>query len=713
MSRKSLILKCCLLVVFASALLLLVLAAGSGGAEGKTITVDDDGGANYEKIQDAINASEEGDTVIVETGIYNENVIVNKSISIKGNGNDTEINGNKNSATISIISDNVEIETLLITNGNSIFVSGIIINANYTVIRNNSITCPGSYGITISDSHSSLIEGNYFSGNYIGSYFINVNNISLLSNHFIENENRGMSFSNVSNSQFQDNNFSNNTYGIYAAKSNGNVIEKNFFYSQGIGIYFERINNNNTICENIFRNCRFGITVSDHSIHNKLRSNIMINNEKFGISLTDCNNNIVEMNEISLNKWGIGLNIAYNNVITNNTITLNEIGIYLTRSSINNTIIFNNILSNWIFGISAEENEGYDVVSYSNWWGHSSGPYHPENNTNGKGDNVTDYVEFKPWLKVPVDFVAPTPVIESISPNPALVSDTVVFVGAVLDDRTIERYVWRNNTQEMYNGTEPEFSLSSLLPGTYTIYFKVRDSDYEAWSEEVSTTLIVHQKPTASITLISPSPALATDSVHFEGVGTDDGTVERYVWTSSIDGEIHNGAEANFTNSSLSVGTHTISFRVQDNYGVWSNEATATLTVNEYIPPNKLPTVTITSPADGATLKGTVIIKGTASDPDGTVETVDVLVDGEWFQATGTTTWEYELDTTKLENWDYVLKVLAFDGTDYSEDALLNITVDNEEEDGDGDGFLPGFEIAAFLVGAVVGVAGWRRRKKT
>ena len=137
------------------------------------------------------------------------------------------------------------------------------------------------------------------------------------------------------------------------------------------------------------------------------------------------------------------------------------------------------------------------------------------------------------------------------------------------------------------------------------------------------------------------------------------------------------------------------------------NEATTTLTVNASVIPNKLPTITITSPENGAELKGTVTIKGTASDPDGTVERVDILVDGEWFLATSTTSWEFELDTTRLENWDYVLKVLAFDGTDYSEDAILNITVANEKED-DGDG--TGFEV--LLVAGVVVVLAVVTRKR-
>jgi len=457
---------------------------------------------------------------------------------------------------------------------------------------------------------------------------------------------------------------------------------------KGLYVYFSQKNiiENNT-CEN---NKQYGIHVYRYADENTFRNNSCKNNSQHGIFLDD---------------------LSDGNSIENNTISGNKNGIYLEESCSNTEAHNNTITNNSEYGIDAQNNK-FTIIATNNWFGHPSGPYHPVNNSNGKGDNVTDYVEFKPWLKVPVDFVIPTPVIESILPNPALVSDTVVFAGAALDDRTIERYVWRNNSGEMYNGTEPEFSLSNHPPGTYTIYFKVQESDYGAWSEEVSTTLLVHQKPTASITSISPSPAFDTDTVSFSGKASDDGTITTYIWISSLDGKIHNSTEANFTNSSLSVGTHTINFKVQDNYGVWSEPATTTLTVNESIPANKLPIITITGPENGAELKGTVTIKGTASDPDGMVETVDILVDGEWFQATGTTTWEYELDTTKLENWDYVLKVLAFDGTDYSEDALLNITVANEKEDDGGDDG-PGFEAAGVVLGIFLAAVWWKRKNRT
>jgi len=47
-------------------------------AEPKTWFVDDDGPADFNKIQEAVNAANPGDTIIVKAGTYIENVNVNK-----------------------------------------------------------------------------------------------------------------------------------------------------------------------------------------------------------------------------------------------------------------------------------------------------------------------------------------------------------------------------------------------------------------------------------------------------------------------------------------------------------------------------------------------------------------------------------------------------------------------------------------------------------
>jgi predicted outer membrane repeat protein len=41
--------------------------------------------------------------------------------------------------------------------------------------------------------------------------------------------------------------------------------------------------------------------------------------------------------------------------------------------------------------------ESLIVDAEHNWWGHPTGPYHPDSNPGGQGDPVSDYVDFIPW----------------------------------------------------------------------------------------------------------------------------------------------------------------------------------------------------------------------------------------------------------------------------------------------------------------------------
>lgn len=62
------------------AVLLLLLA---GSADARTLTMNASGGADFTRIQDAINNSNNGDTVLVYSGTYYENVNVTKQLILK------------------------------------------------------------------------------------------------------------------------------------------------------------------------------------------------------------------------------------------------------------------------------------------------------------------------------------------------------------------------------------------------------------------------------------------------------------------------------------------------------------------------------------------------------------------------------------------------------------------------------------------------------
>ena len=137
-------------------------------------------------------------------------------------------------------------------------------------------------------------------------------------------------------------------------------------------------------------------------------------------------------------------------------------------------------------------------------------------------------------------------------------------------------------------------------------------------ADAVKFTLVTsNNSPVATIDSITPNPIFQGATVQFTGHGSDtDGTIAAYKWTSSIDGNL---SDANaFSSSTLSIGTHTITFKVQDNAGAWSDGVTDTLVVQQA---NPLPIATITSiTPNPATYGQTVSFAGSGSDNGGTIQ---------------------------------------------------------------------------------------------
>jgi hypothetical protein len=87
-----------------------------------------------------------------------------------------------------------------------------------------------------------------------------------------------------------------------------------------------------------------------------------------------------------------------------------------------------------------------------------------------------------------------------------------------------------------------------------------------------------NEPPTAYIDLVSPTNVAPGETVTFTGHGIDpDGSIAAYNWLSSLDGDL--STSASFKTSSLSQGTHTIWFKVQDDKGEWAKQVLATVIV--------------------------------------------------------------------------------------------------------------------------------------
>jgi parallel beta-helix repeat protein len=121
-------------------------------------SVDGSGGADFTGIQDAINNASDGDTILVYSGIYYENVVVDKSVTLKGIGYPV-VDANGSDSAITLTADGITLVGFNATNSSSLFDVGINVTSNYNAITGNNVN-NNKHGIDLYNSRNNVITGN-------------------------------------------------------------------------------------------------------------------------------------------------------------------------------------------------------------------------------------------------------------------------------------------------------------------------------------------------------------------------------------------------------------------------------------------------------------------------------------------------------------------------------------------------------------------------
>ncbi len=369
------------LLIFSSFLGLFIFENNNLETKATTFYVGGTGGGNLTTIQSAIDNASTGDSIYVYSGLYNETLIINKTLNLIGQDmNTTIINGpgSGNSSVIYIDANGVKISGFTVMNGGSNEeTAGIALDeVKDCKIINNNISSNGNTGIYVSQSVNITIRNNRISANkWHGIRFYHSRNNSvvdniLLNNNIVISSSKYNSIENneiIGPSKHEDMSGMNIYYVSEYNKISGNNISN--WTGHGINIHYSNYNNitNNKIDSNGNKN------TSQHSEH-------------CGIDMYSSHKNTISGNSISKNSgFGITAYPAGNNLIIFNKIYDNPTGIWGSSNDIWNKIYLNEFINN-------TKNAG-EFSSFNLW--NSSLPlsylYKGENYTSYLGNYWDDY----------------------------------------------------------------------------------------------------------------------------------------------------------------------------------------------------------------------------------------------------------------------------------------------------------------------------------
>ena len=377
--------------------IVLLMVISLEGAIGETIIVAKKGSRDYDNINDAVDAATDGDTILVKEGTYKENVVIENSITLIGNGSaNTIIQGSGSGNVVGIYSDWVNISGFKIIESGpeSSQGAGIKVNANHNKVFNNTLQENGN-GIYVFRSQSNTINNNICSNNFVG-ICLGLSGNNIIENNTMSDNYRGIYISGDYN--FINNNtcIINQFAGIVLAGSHDTTLTRNIFVRNGITIqganemYWDshEIDTSNTVNGRpiyYYKNAS-GITIPAGAgqviLSNCTKMIIENQNLSFsfiGLSLGYSDNNTISLNTFSNNlQYGVSLWYSDDNSITDNNFTNNNYGMSIGWSD-HNTIKRNTFTGNDFCAINI--GSGSDNIVTNN---------HFDDNT---ADIYGDYIE--------------------------------------------------------------------------------------------------------------------------------------------------------------------------------------------------------------------------------------------------------------------------------------------------------------------------------
>jgi parallel beta-helix repeat protein len=363
----------------------------------------------FTTIQGAVNAAKPGDTIDVDAGTYHENVVINKTLALKGAqagvnpitglrtnpANESTVDGG---ITITANTSSVGVDGFSLNDPGSValadqqgaaalLTNNIILpgarvgiesfDSPLTFVTDNKVEGGGLFGISVDGLNSApaqqlldAVRGNEVEGSSLEG--INVafaNNVEVDGNLVSGSGSFGLNVQQSTDVRATNNLLVTNAGGAVFFNSSGNLIQGNTVeFNKFDGLDVENDHGDGILTNSVFGNATSGegnaIFVSNASGGETVKNNKVLQNhsnaiEVFGTSTgVTISGNTVENNGGD----GIGLNGATSSTVAGNLVTGNAVGIHLTGASFNQ--VAGNIAdNNRIVGIDLDRFSVSNTVS--------------------------------------------------------------------------------------------------------------------------------------------------------------------------------------------------------------------------------------------------------------------------------------------------------------------------------------------------------------
>jgi parallel beta-helix repeat protein len=332
-----------------------------------------------QSIQAAIDLAHDGDVIVVNPGVYRENLNIDKSVALFGRDNPV-LDAGKKGCAVSLTIGGTVIDGFTINNsGSSLYDSGIKVSSNRNVIRNNTIT-GNQYGIYFIPltSHNEVFHNHIYNNTLDGISGTNMQEDTVIaSNQILNNGNSGVDIAFSHSLEITGNLIGfNGARGIALNRSIMNLIRENTIQNnvnEGISLVG---GGRNSIEGNILKNnLESGIMIGE-SLDPDLKGNqitpwtfsdslIAVKDNSFhrnhgpGLSL-DSVTALVENNSFRENQYGIKMRGSVA-LVTRNNVTGNSLGIFLLNSG-NSSLVQNTLTGNQI-GIYLQGRSGDNIIN--------------------------------------------------------------------------------------------------------------------------------------------------------------------------------------------------------------------------------------------------------------------------------------------------------------------------------------------------------------